>query len=67
MPIYGVLFSLSDSLSLYKDYGGVLLVSISTIFVVIGKLFIIQVSGSLTDMFLDLLSLVLPIHFLFLL
>lgn len=37
LPIYGVLFQLSNSFILYQDYGGILLTSISTIFILIGN------------------------------
>lgn len=37
LPIYGVLFRLTATFDTYMDYGGVLLMSITTILLVIGS------------------------------
>ncbi len=62
LPIYGVLFRLSDSLTLYQDQWGLLIVSIASIFILIGTYPLIQVWGSSMAMLSDLRSLELLIR-----
>lgn len=38
LPIYGVLFRLSNQFLAYQDYGGILLMGISTILFIVGTL-----------------------------
>jgi len=39
LPIYGVLFRLAGAFTEFQDYGGVLLMSISTILLIVGNFY----------------------------
>lgn len=56
LPIYGVLFRLTNTFTTDQDYGGVLLMSIATILLIVGNCLLIQDSVSLTHMSSDLHS-----------